>query len=105
MELLVKMLIETFVYHGNEGVAGVSNIQSYEKKRALMIDEIKIRETGKYTKQGTVYGQIYPNLSSNYWMINAGPFYGNNPLRSLVFTVTNPPDFEGASSVPSIDGG
>lgn len=37
----ITLLVETFVYHGNEGVAGATKIQNYEKKRDLMIDEIK----------------------------------------------------------------
>jgi Tfp pilus assembly protein PilO len=36
----VSLLVETFVYHGNEGVAGATKIQNYEKKRELLHDEI-----------------------------------------------------------------
>jgi Tfp pilus assembly protein PilO len=47
----VNMLIETFVYHGNEGRAGATKIQNYEKKRKQLKDIIDVRkdiEIGKY---------------------------------------------------------
>ncbi|MBU0755016.1 MAG: general secretion pathway protein GspB [Planctomycetes bacterium] len=37
----ISTLVETFVYHGNQGTAGETNIQNYDKKRELLIDEIK----------------------------------------------------------------
>ena len=36
----ISLLIETFVYHGNEGVAGATKIQNYDKKREMLMDEI-----------------------------------------------------------------
>ena len=36
----MDMLVETYVYHGNEGKAGATKIQNYNKKRDMIIDEI-----------------------------------------------------------------
>lgn len=36
----ITMLVETFIYHGNEGAAAATNIQNYENKRESILDEI-----------------------------------------------------------------
>jgi Tfp pilus assembly protein PilO len=36
-----KILVETFIYNANQDGSGETNIQNYDKKRDMMIDEIK----------------------------------------------------------------